>query len=153
MKPQLKERGIEIEAEIEYHQGAFFILAVNIKSIDWLLFIRFTHFQVIANNLKRRQKQQQVRTGERSSTVPLNKSITRSSFTVPSATKRKSFLSRLSFPKIFPTIFEGIGFVLHYLYYFPWFISLPICILSYHTFYKELIHKFIIHSVTDGKIA
>ena len=152
MKPQLKERGIDIEAEIEYQQGAFFIVSVNIKSIDWLLFMRFIHFQLLANHLKRRQKQHQRTDDSGSSSVSSSKSIRRSSFSVPSKTK-KGLLPLLNYRrKIFPTVFEAIAYALYYLYYFPWFISLLVCLVSYHTFCKELIHKFIIHSVTDGKI-
>lgn len=36
MAPRLKRRGVTIETEIEYRVGAYFVLAANIKSIDWV---------------------------------------------------------------------------------------------------------------------
>jgi hypothetical protein len=46
LKPRLKRRGVTIETEIEYRVGPYFVLAVNITTIDWRRLIRATHRDV-----------------------------------------------------------------------------------------------------------
>uniref|UniRef100_A0A7S3Q6W0 VASt domain-containing protein n=1 Tax=Chaetoceros debilis TaxID=122233 RepID=A0A7S3Q6W0_9STRA len=42
---QLKGIGAEINTDIEYRKGAFFILSVNVLSIDWIILMRHFHSQ------------------------------------------------------------------------------------------------------------
>ena len=39
MGPSLLSRGVKIQTDIEYREGAYFVLAVNIRSIDWKLLL------------------------------------------------------------------------------------------------------------------
>ena len=43
----MKRRGITIETEIEYRVGPYFVLAVNIRSVDWGKLIKATQKDVV----------------------------------------------------------------------------------------------------------
>ncbi len=55
----MRRRGVTIETEIEYRNGPYFVLAVNVKTIDWLKLIKFTSKEVAER--KYRWKEQQKR--------------------------------------------------------------------------------------------
>ncbi len=46
LSPQLKSFGVEIETEIEYRKGPFFLLGVNIIAIDWIILLKHFHDEV-----------------------------------------------------------------------------------------------------------
>lgn len=52
LKPRLKRRGVTIETEIEYRVGPYFVLAVNITTIDWRRLIRATHRDVNVRKMR-----------------------------------------------------------------------------------------------------
>ena len=49
MEPQLKPRGVTIQTIIEYREGQYFVLAVNILKIDWILLMKWVAVQVSAS--------------------------------------------------------------------------------------------------------
>jgi hypothetical protein len=136
--PRLKRRGVTIETEIEYRVGPYFVLAVNIKSIDWRKLIKTTYRDV----LKRQARWQD----------ELDTKAAQDNVVVPKATLRQKLLA-------FPTrlynisIFDAIAYTMAFLYcYMPWVISLPVCWVAYSCVWGlgSEIRQFILVSVADG---
>jgi hypothetical protein len=130
LTPRLKRRGITIATEIEYRVGPYFVLAVNIESIDWGKLIRATHRDVAERKLKWDKDQDVVQTGQAGVLVCFVVLCYR--------------LSRM-------TKYEVLAQCLAWLYYFHWVIYLPICFVSYHLFLGSTFRTFILSSVADGK--
>lgn len=127
MTPRLKRRGVIIESEIEYRVGPYFVLAVNINTIDWRKLIRATHRDVMHRNVRWEKEHREERE------------------------KRSLFRRILHFLKSLRdlTVFDAIAHILSFLYNFHWIVYLPICWVSYHTFLGTQIRHFILSSVAD----
>jgi len=127
MTPRLKRRGVTIETEIEYRVGPYFVLAVNISTIDWRKLIRATHRDVVQRNARWEKERRDE--GER----------------------RGFFRRRLDFFKsIYElTVFDAIAHIFAILYHFHWIIYLPVCWIAYYTVLGTSIRHFILSSVTD----
>jgi len=123
---QLRQCGTEINAEIEYRKGAFFILSVNVLSIDWILLMKHFH------NLARRRREAWEKSDHADEDA---KAIDR----------LKRYITVIQCI----TAFDIIGQCLSLLYHFHWVISVPLCSLLYHTFLRTSIKRFIITAVTD----
>jgi hypothetical protein len=133
--PRLKRRGVTIETEIEYRVGPYFVLAVNIKSIDWRKLIKTTYRDV----LKRQARWQD----ELDTKVQDNGMV-------PKATLQQKLLA---FPvRLYNiSIFDAIAYTMAFLYrYMPWVISLPVCWVAYSVLgLGSEIRQFILVSVAD----
>jgi len=131
---ELAKRGVMVDTEIEYRVGAFFVLGVNIKSIDWTKLIAHTHQAEVSRqerlilHLPKMSHQQSDRHSDTSISSSSSHGLYRA--------------------HIFPTKSEAISKSLSALYYLNWIISVPLCYICYFFLYSNT-NIFIITSVTD----
>lgn len=121
--------------------GPYFVLAVNIKTIDWNKLIKFTSKEVTER--KSRWKEQQKRRTEAkdhadSGAGKNNEGSIRC-------------LVRLIYHFTQFTVDEVLAQVLACLYYFHWVFYYPVLVVAYKMFLGPVVRKFIISSVADGK--
>lgn len=121
----------EINTEIEYRKGAFFILSVNVLSIDWIILMKHFH-----NSAKRRKEAWAKSGASDDDSEEKEQNTIKIYFT--------SLFSKLS--KL--TFFDAIERFLSLLYYFHWVISVPLCSLIERLF-SRTVKRFIITAVTD----
>jgi hypothetical protein len=126
--PRLKRRGVTIETEIEYRVGPYFVLAVNIKSIDWRKLIKLTYRDLLKREARWKDD--------------LDK---------PDAVPKSTWQKMLSLPsRLYNiSIFDAIAYTMAFLHRLPWIISLPICWLAYSVGLGSEIRQFILVSVAD----
>lgn len=137
LKPKMKRRGVMIETEIEYRVGPYFVLAVNIGTIDWGKLIKATQKEVTAREARWKASQRQ-KALEGGSELEGEKE--------PGYWRKKWEGFRHFFRM---TRFDMIAHVLALLYYCHWIIYYPVCTFYYYTFLGNTIRSFIISSVTD----
>lgn len=137
LTPRLKRRGVTIETEIEYRVGPYFVLAVNITTIDWRRLIRATYNDVNIRKAKWKEDNRQDAADEQEEA---SKCFLRRWM--------KSFQHLVSMSK-FMSKFDVLAQFLAWLYHFHWTIYLPICLVSYYTVLGPIIRSFIITGVTD----
>ena len=94
---------IEINTEIEYRKGAFFILSVNVLSIDWIILMKYFH------KLAKKRKEAWAKSGSPDDSAEGKEH---------SITNITSIFSKY-------TLFEVIERCLCGLYYVHWVISVP----------------------------
>jgi hypothetical protein len=133
MAPQLKRRGVIIETELEYRVGPYFVLAVNIISIDWAKLIQYSHRLV--NKKKNDWIAQRKEDGK-----------------LPAETSAMASLIQLLFRLSQLTRFEILAQALAWMYYLHWAIYTPICWALFRYFINSTMHKYILATVTDGKL-
>lgn len=145
MVPRLKRRGVIIETEIEYRVGAYFVLAVNVKSIDWVTFLKYSKRD---QDLRRQKwKEEQGRREKlREGTADEGKA--------DSANEEPSKVSRMiqlvqRVRSI--TAFEVLASCLAWLDYLPRVISVPFCWIMYHCFLKATMKTYILSTAADSK--
>lgn len=129
LTPRLKRRGVTIETEIEYRVGPYFVLATNIKTIDWKRLIRATYKDVALR--KARWKREEGDNQE---------------------TENKGRLRRIiDFCNCLYNLnnFDFLTNMFLFMYHVHWSIYLPICWISYYSFLGAAMRQFIISSVTD----
>mmetsp|Transcript_25656 Transcript_25656/g.39752 ORF Transcript_25656/g.39752 Transcript_25656/m.39752 type:complete len:785 (+) Transcript_25656:323-2677(+) len=129
---ELAKRGVIVDTEIEYRVGAFFVLGVNIKSIEWTKLIAHTHQAEVS-----RQKRNVLHLPKMSHQSDRHSDISISS--------SSHWLYRA---RIFPTKSEAISKSLSTLYHLNWIISVPLCYICYFFLFSTT-NVFIITSVTD----
>ncbi len=136
----MRRRGVTIETEIEYRNGPYFVLAVNVKTIDWLKLIKFTNKEVAERNS--RWKEQQKRRTEVKEHVegaaPRNDGVLRC-------------VAKLVYQSTQLTVDEVLAQLLAWLYYIHWVFYYPLLVVTYKLFLGPIVRKFIISSVADGK--
>jgi hypothetical protein len=134
LTPRLKRRGVTIETEIEYRVGPYFVLAINIQSIEWRRLIKATHRDVMLRKARWEQERQvdELEKKEEPAKVGLFKSIV-------------DYINRLR--NI--TLFDFFAQMFATLYHLHWTIYLPICWMSYYSVLGSSLRQFIISSVTD----
>jgi hypothetical protein len=132
MAPQLKRRGVIIETELEYRVGPFFVLAVNIISIDWTKLIQYSH------RLVNKKKDDWIAHRKDDGKLPAETS------TLTSILQTLFRLSQL-------TRFECLAQLLAWMYYLHWAIYTPICWFLFKYCINSTMHKYILATVTDGK--
>jgi hypothetical protein len=135
LTPRLRRRGIAIETEIEYRIGGYFVLAVNIHSIDWIKLMKANRRDILERK-SRWEKEQLKHVAHEEKDE-----------------KAKQFLLKRwyhSIRQLFAlSYFDVIAKCLALLYYFHWTISIPICFLAYHSPWGSAIRVFTLSSVTD----
>lgn len=153
MAPQLKRRGVEIETEIEYRVGPFFVLAVNIKKIGWTKLIKITHRDWAKRKKQwrlQRDRMEQKRLGEASTHAIVNNTGVdageEKEKEVGVIKKAMQYMYRLS--RL--TKFEVIAQCLAWLYYVHWIISVPLCKIWY-LMMPSTMRQYILSAVTDGE--
>jgi hypothetical protein len=145
MPPQLKSRGVQVETEIEYRVGPYFIIAVNVLSVSWVMFMNFSY----KDNRVRRQKwaqEESRRQKLREGTAEEGKATDAEE--EPSKLKRALHFIQMLRNK---TLFDIITKSLSLLYHLPWIVSVPICWSMYHVFLRKTMRRYILNTVTDGK--
>ena len=146
--PTLKSRGVTIQTEIEYRQGAYFVLAVNIEEINWRLFMRHTNQEV--RDRRRRWRESMARRNDAltKSLINRNGGDAKSEADYP----EKDFgwrVLRIMHRFYLPSFYDCIGMCLSGLYYIHWIISVPICMVCYHLFLGQVMKRYILTSTTD----
>jgi hypothetical protein len=135
LTPRLKRRGVSIETEIEYRVGPYFVLAVNVKKVDWKRLVKGAHKDV-SETKSRWQGERKEDEGrwERPRGVVL------------------SFF-QLCYDLSKLTKFEVMAQVLAWCYYLHWSLYTPVCFLLYHTILGELFRNYFLATVSDGKVS
>jgi VAD1 Analog of StAR-related lipid transfer domain len=129
-----------IETEIEYRVGPYFVLAVNIQSIDWRKLVRATY-----RDAAQRQAQNVVPGAESSVSVPPARATTPAK--IPERRERLLWrhVQSLWNLSLFDMI-ERTMVVLHNVHYL---VYLPLCWLAYYCLCGSAIRQFILSSVAD----
>jgi hypothetical protein len=127
-------RGVTIETEIEYRVGPYFVLAVNIKTIDWWKLIKTTHKDTLQRQARWEKERRKTDT-----------------FDPDGKNKVTIFRSKWSFLRGYfsLSIFDVIERTIAVLYYVHWSIYLPICWIFYHIVMGPTIRHFILATVAD----
>mmetsp|Transcript_16627 Transcript_16627/g.33676 ORF Transcript_16627/g.33676 Transcript_16627/m.33676 type:complete len:1100 (+) Transcript_16627:209-3508(+) len=144
MGPQLELRGVSIHTEIEYRVGPYFVLAVNVLDIDWMVFMEHTHDMVLKQR-RQRAKDERIRKA--------NNAVSGSERNDDAAKKKKekSVKQRIfQIRQIFPSWNEIVAQLLAFMHRLHFLVALPLLHISY--FFppiKYLVNKFILAVVTD----
>lgn len=124
---------MNIETEIEYRVGPYFVLAVNVSSIDWTRLIKATHKDVElrkARWMKERKEQ--------------------SDDDQPNGRESLLMCCRRYGLRIRDmSLNEWIEQSFYAFYFLHWMIYIPLCYVMYYGFLGHSIRNFIISSVTD----
>jgi hypothetical protein len=131
LTPRLKRRGVAIETEIEYRIGPYFVLSVNISSVDWLRLMR-ANVRDVAYRMKKWKREEALKSEEET-------------------TKQRFWRLWLSYVRrlLSVTWFDIFTRALSLLYHVHWIIAIPICWMAYHSPLGATIRMFILSSVTD----
>lgn len=128
LSPRLKRRGVDIETEIEYRVGPYFVLAVNVRRVHW---------------------RRLVRVASRDAAESRNLEIQRDSGIKGSSVILSFVQSCLRLTKL--TRFEALAQFLAWMYLFHWMIYTPICFFLYVLFPKTF-RTYFLQGVADGKM-
>lgn len=133
LTPRLKRRGVTIETEIEYRVGGYFVLAVNISSVDWTRLIKANRKDVLIRRAKWKKRESKNEAGQEK------------------VGKVQVFLRWVqSFGRILSlTRSDVVAQVFLWLYHFHWVIQLAVCYLAYYSVLGGVIRRYILQSVTD----
>ncbi|GAX10254.1 hypothetical protein FisN_3Lh456 [Fistulifera solaris] len=133
LTPRLQRRGVNIETEIEYRVGPYFVLAVNVTSIDWVRLIKATHKDVERRQARwRKERKEHNDEYEASGQESL-------------LTRLKNYGSGIRDKSLNDWIEQSF----YLLYFLHWSIYLPLCYIVYYGILGRSIRNFIISSVTD----
>mmetsp|Transcript_37812 Transcript_37812/g.85087 ORF Transcript_37812/g.85087 Transcript_37812/m.85087 type:complete len:915 (+) Transcript_37812:113-2857(+) len=127
MGPSLLSRGVKIQTDIEYREGAYFVLAVNILSIDWKLLLTWVAEE------QRELKKSRVVDGKTTS-----KKKTRSLTEIVQ-----------SFTYFFPTFNELLAYLLTCMHQLPSIVSVPVLRLAYALFLRYSIDHLILNATSN----
>ena len=128
---RLKRRGVLIESEIEYRVGPYFVLAVNVLSVDWTRLVKMSYRDAV----ERRAKWIKAAESDESK---------------DGVTRRHGPLASLM--RLFRmTSIEVLAGILAALYHTHWIVYTPLCWFLYRFLIGELFRKYFLSSVTDGK--
>jgi len=146
MVPRLKRRGVTIETEIEYRVGAYFVLAANVKTIDWVKLMKYSKRDKEARQKK--WKEEQVRRDKlREGTAEEGKADDIDDSGASKVSRIVLFFQRMRAI----TMFEVIANCLAWLDCLPLIISVPFCWIMYHCFMKATVKIFILSTAADRK--
>lgn len=130
----MRKRGVTIETEIEYRVGPYFVLAINIESIDWRRLIKATYRDVSLRKARWQKESQRDEQTEHQD--------------IETKSRYKCIMNRVR--GIYNiTMFDILAQLFAILYHVHWIIYLPTCFILYHTVLGASIRHFIISSVTD----
>ena len=126
MGPSLLSRGVKIQTDIEYREGAYFVLAVNILSIDWKLLLTWVA-----------EEQRDLKKGK----------------IVDSDTATKKKIRSLtdivkSFMYFFPTFNELLAYLLTCMHQLPSIVAIPLLRLAYAIFLRYSIDHLILKATS-----
>jgi len=143
--PRLEQRGVSIQTDIEYRTGPFFVIAVEVNNIDWILLMEHTA------NQWARQKREWIRDQR------VRQSVAASEKHLGNKDTEKKTKKKRSVPEIliairrryFPSRNEVIAYLLASFYQLHYFISLPILQVLYALGLKYSVDKYILRVVSD----
>jgi len=147
LEPQLRLRGVAIQTEIEYRVGSFFVLAVNVTSIDWILLMEHTHNEMALR--KRRWEEHRRRK------LMLLQSLSASMLLQTKEDDDDDDESRVKLLKHkintlrSVTGDQAVQQMLAWLHKLHWIISVPFCTFWYYVCLRTTVRKYILASVTD----
>ncbi len=133
LTPRLQRRGVNIETEIEYRVGPYFVLAVNVTSIDWVRLIKATHKDVELRQVRWRKERKEHNDENEASG---QESLLTRLINYGSGIRDKS-------------LNDWIEQSFYMFYFLHWSIYLPLCYIVYYGILGRSIRNFIISSVTD----
>jgi len=144
--PRLEQRGVSIQTDIEYRTGPFFVIAVEVKNIDWILLMEHTARQWA------RRKREWVRDQRVRESVAASKLRLENDEGAENKTKKKRSLPEILIAirrRYFPSRNEVIAYMLASFYHLHFFISLPILQVLYALGLKYPVDKYILRVVSD----
>ena len=143
--PRLEQRGVSIQTDIEYRTGPFFVIAVEVNNIDWMLLMEHTA------NQWARQKREWIRDQRvRESVAASEKHEGNNEEADKKTTKKRSVPELLiAIRRYFPSRNEVIAYLLASFYQLHFFISLPILQVLYALGLKDPVDKYILRVVSD----
>lgn len=145
ISPVLKRRGVLINTEIEYRVGPYFVLAVNIKSIEWPKLMKYS--KRLVHRFFNEWEDNQARRFHTLSEGD-EQEITRSVCMSPFLYVQNKWMYALSM--------HGNEFIAHFLgllHHFPRIISIPLCWCLFHWIMPSIITLYILEGVADGTFA
>ena len=119
LSPGLAKQGVEVQTDIEYRAGSFFVLGVNITSIDWVKLMSYS------NTESRYREERWMKKRE-------SKSLSKNSIRCFSLTWN-----------------EVVSKFLAWMHFLPWILSVPFWKFWYYLFFKRTINIYILKSITD----
>jgi hypothetical protein len=137
LTPRLKRRGVIIDTEIEYRVGPYFVLAVNVKKVDWRRLVKAAHRDVEEAKSRWKFEQEEKNDDEKADAKPQGVIV--------------SFLC-LCYRLTQLTKLEVMAQFLAWCYYFHCGLYTPFCFLLYHSFLGEVFRRYFLATVSDGKI-
>ncbi len=144
--PRLEQRGVSIQTDIEYRTGPFFVIAVEVNNIDWILLMEHTARQWA------RRKREWVRDQRVRESVAASKRRLENDEDDEKKTKKKRSLPEILIAirrRYFPSRNEVIAYLLASFYHLHFFISLPILQVLYALGLKYPVDKYILRVVSD----
>lgn len=165
MGPQLKPRGVDIETAIEFRDGQYFVLAVNVLDIDWITLMRWVTFAYSKNTslalgqsrgkLSPQSKKKKTTEGLRARAKRAIAGL-RSRFPSRNEVSAKVLCSDATLGHSSSLIHRLYGnaqvivYVLYTMYHqVHAAVSVPILRLCYYLFLRYAMNKFILNAVTD----
>mmetsp|Transcript_1092 Transcript_1092/g.1995 ORF Transcript_1092/g.1995 Transcript_1092/m.1995 type:complete len:776 (-) Transcript_1092:1102-3429(-) len=142
MEPQLKPRGVTIQTVIEYREGQYFVLAVNILGIDWIPLMKWVAEQHVTNpNVALGQSRKDNSPGSSPGAKKKKKTM---------HDMVKTFLVEMR--RRFPSRNEVVAYFLFFVYRrIHVFVAVPLLRICYFIFLRYGVNKFILNAVTDGE--
>ena len=158
MPPQLEQRGVTIQTEIEYRVGQYFVLAVNVLQIDWILLMDHTQ-KMLARRRTKWIRDQRMRLEKDSLVEKVGKDRWKNKYgrdgggggKKKTRNKKKSFHEFLvAIRRRFPSRNEVVAHFLTLMNRLHFIIAIPLLHLCYSLFFKYAVDKYILTVVTDG---
>lgn len=143
MAPKLKRRGVDIETEIEYRVGPYFVLAVNVRRVEWGRLVRVARRDVDERKKKWTQDnntENSENSGESDSNIATG--VARVTGVIVSYVNLCLRLTKL-------TRIEVVAEFLAFMYLFHWVLYTPTCFFLYLLFPKTF-RTYFLTSVADG---
>jgi hypothetical protein len=143
--PRLEQRGVSIQADIEYRTGPFFVIACEVNNIDWILLMEHTA------NQWTKQKREWIRDQRVRERVAASEKHEENINDAGKKTKKKRSVPELliGIRRRFPSRNEVIAYLLASFYQLHFFVSLPILQLLYALGLKYAVDKYILRVVSD----
>ena len=139
MGPNLQPRGVTIQTVIEYREGQYFVLAVNVTEIDWARLMKWVAMQ---------QSNSSLSLGQHRPSIIINPN---------QGKKKKNSLQKrvkailAEFRQRFPSRNEVIAYVIVSMYSLHELLAIPLLRVLYLLFFRYHVDKFILNAVTDGE--
>lgn len=136
------QTGVTIQTVIEYREGQYFVLAVNLMEINWVLLMKWVAEQVKANQTMELGQNRSINPSAPQDEKKKKKKITLQG-------RVKAFLTEMR--QRFPSRNEVVAYFIYFMYSCNALIAVPVMRISYFFFLRYAVNKFILNIVTDGE--